>query len=136
MCKPDMTLFKTGSVTDHPSFITWRTAISNLSTRRKTFIKLSGSFSEIPKEFKDAPAEDVFEAIKPWLLVVLEAFSPSRIMFGSDWPVCNIGGGTTAWEKWRWIAQRLCQEGNLSREDETMLWSGTAIKAYGIKQLM
>ncbi len=57
-------------------------------------------------------------------------------MFGSDWPVCTIGGGSDAWEKWRRIVQRMCQLANLSQEDEIMLWSGTAIKAYGIKELM
>jgi L-rhamnono-1,4-lactonase len=130
-----MTIFKTGSVTDHPSFISWRDAMGKLSRCRNTYVKLSGGLQEIPKEYIDSPAEEVFEAIQPWLLVVLEAFGPSRIMFGSDWPVCNTGGGSTAWEKWRWIVQRLCQVGNLSEEDERKLWGGTAIEAYGITDL-
>lgn len=61
-------------------------------------------------------------------------------MFGSDWPVCTVGvpasdqGG--AWNKWRSIVQRMCQLGGLSLEDQVMLWSGTAIKAYGLTELV
>ena len=130
-----MTLFIEGDVVDDPRFIAWREAIGRLSRFSKTYIKLSGCFSEIPKELLNEDAEEIFEALQPWLIVVLTAFGPSRIMFGSDWPVCTIGV-TNAWEKWRWVVQRMCQLGNLSKADEIMLWSGTAIKAYGIKELM
>jgi L-rhamnono-1,4-lactonase len=70
------------------------------------------------------------------LIVILTAFGPSRIMFGSDWPVCTIGVTGNAWDNWVRIVQRLCDMAGLSQEDEIMLWSGTAIKAYGIKELM
>jgi len=127
-----MTLFMEGDVVDDPRFIAWRNAIGRLSRFSKTYIKLSGCFSEMPKELLNEDAEEIFQ---PWLIVVLTAFGPSRIMFGSDWPVCTIGV-TDAWEKWRRIVQRMCQLGNLSTADEIMLWSGTAIKAYGIKELL
>jgi L-fuconolactonase len=29
----------------------------------------------------------------PYLDVVLEAFGPKRLMFGSDWPVCLLAAG-------------------------------------------
>jgi L-fuconolactonase len=29
----------------------------------------------------------------PYLDVVLEAFGPERLMFGSDWPVCTLAAG-------------------------------------------
>jgi L-rhamnono-1,4-lactonase len=135
LCKPDLTIFMEGDVTDDAHFIAWRNAIGLLSRFGKTYIKLSGCFSEIPKEFLNGDAEKIFEMLQPWLIVVLTAFGPSRIMFGSDWPVCTIGF-TDAWEKWRQIVQRMCQLGNSSTRDEIMLWSGTAIKAYGIKELM
>ena len=115
---------------DDPRFIAWRNAIGRLSGFSKTYIKLSGCFSELPKELLNEDAEEIFETLQPWLIVVLTAFGPSRIMFGSDWPVCTIGVAD-AWEKWRWVVQRTCQL-NLNKAEEIMLWSGTAIKAYGI----
>lgn len=128
-------LFLEGDVTHHASFLIWRNAVGHLSRFSKTYIKLSGCFSELPKEFLNEDAEKIFEVLQPWLIVILTAFGPSRIMFGSDWPVCTIGF-PDAWEKWRWIVQRMCQLGNLCEGDETMLWSGTAIKAYGIRELI
>lgn len=121
-----------GDVQEDPRFLSWREAIFRLSTFSKTYIKFSGSFSEIPKELLHEGAEQIFEAVQPWLTVVLSTFGPSRIMFGSDWPVCTIGV-TNAWDKWRWIVQRVCQLEHLSKENEIMIWSGTAIKAYGIE---
>jgi L-rhamnono-1,4-lactonase len=124
-----------GDVVEDPRFIAWRNAIGRLSRFSKTYIKLSGCFSELPKELLNSDAEEIFETLQPWLIVILTAFGPSRIMFGSDWPVCTIGVAD-AWEKWRWVVQRMCQLANLNTAEEIMLWSGTAIKAYGIKELM
>jgi L-rhamnono-1,4-lactonase len=106
-----------------------------LSKCSKTFMKLSGCFSEMPDKLKAAPVDEVFEALMPYLIVVLAAFSPFRIMFGSDWPVCTIGVDD-AWKKWRDVVQRFCYMASLSQEDQIMIWSGTAIKAYGIKELI
>jgi L-rhamnono-1,4-lactonase len=132
-----MTIFmEGGDVTSHPSFIAWREAIGNLSRFSKTYVKLSGCFSEIPEAYLNEPLDKIFEALQPWLIVILTAFGPSRILFGSDWPVCTIGIKGNAWENWVWIVQRLCKLAGLSQADEIMLWSGTAIKAYGIKELM
>jgi L-fuconolactonase len=32
------------------------------------------------------------EDIHPYLDIVVEAFGPSRLMIGSDWPVCLLAG--------------------------------------------
>ena len=32
------------------------------------------------------------EQFRPYLDVVFEAFGPSRLMYGSDWPVCLFAG--------------------------------------------
>jgi L-fuconolactonase len=33
-----------------------------------------------------------FGDFRPYLDVVFETFRPDRLMFGSDWPVCLLGG--------------------------------------------
>jgi len=33
-----------------------------------------------------------YETMEPYIDLVLEAFGPSRLMFGSDWPVCLVAG--------------------------------------------
>jgi len=97
-------------------------------------MKLSGLFSELPDWLKTRPAEDIFSAILPWLAVTLAAFGPSRIMFGSDWPVCTVDAGDDAWKKWHKIVEMVCDLAGLGLDDQAMLWSGTARKAYHLDE--
>jgi len=131
LCKPDLSVY---NQTD-PSFVAWRTAMFRLSKCSKTFMKLSGCFSEMPDSLKKAPVDEVFLALQPYLVVILATFTPFRIMFGSDWPVCTIGVDD-AWKKWRQVVQRFCELASLTQAEQIMIWSGTAIKAYGIEELM
>ncbi|EKD17008.1 uncharacterized protein L3040_000463 [Drepanopeziza brunnea f. sp. 'multigermtubi'] len=131
LCKPDFSVY---NQTD-PSFVAWRTAMFRLSKCSKTFLKLSGCFSEMPDSLKKAPEDEIFLALQPYLVVILATFGPFRIMFGSDWPVCTVGVDD-AWKKWKLIVQRFCEMASLSQAEQIMIWSGTAIKAYGIKELI
>lgn len=160
MCKPDLTIY---NMADR-SFIAWRTAMYALSKCPNTFMKMSGAFSEMTVALRRRSPEDVFEAVHPWLGVVLATFGPSRIMFGSDWPVCTVGiddeeekpaaegeggeeedeeeeeeeGGRRmgAWGRWRAVVERMCYMASLSDEDRKMLFGGTALKAYGIPSVL
>lgn len=106
-----------------------------LSKCSKTYMKLSGCFSEMPESLKVAPVDEVFMALQPYLVVILATFGSFRIMYGSDWPVCTIGV-EDGWKKWKQVVQRFCDLASLSQAEQIMIWSGTAIKAYGIKELM
>ncbi|OWP04403.1 hypothetical protein B2J93_7946 [Marssonina coronariae] len=131
LCKPDFSVY---NQTD-PSFVAWRTAMFRLGRCGKTFMKLSGCFSEMPAALRSAPVDGMVRALQPYLAVMLATFGPARIMFGSDWPVCTIGVDD-AWTKWRLVVQRFCELASLPRAEQMMIWSGTAIKAYGITELM
>ncbi|OIW31494.1 amidohydrolase 2 [Coniochaeta ligniaria NRRL 30616] len=130
LCKPDLSIVNT---TSDASFIAWRTAMFTLSKCSRTYMKLSGAFSEMPAHLTSRSANEIFEILYPWLAVVLAAFGPARIMFASDWPVCTVGGGEDAWDKWRQVVERMCYMASLSESDQEMIWSGTAKKAYGIE---
>lgn len=106
-----------------------------LSKCSKTYLKLSGLFSEMPDRLKAGPVDEIVIALQPYLVVIMAAFGPHKIMFGSDWPVCTIGV-EDAWNKWRAVIQRFCYLASLGMEDQIMIWSGTAIKAYGIRELI
>lgn len=99
---------------------------------RRTYMKLSGCFSEMPDKLKEYRAEEIFSVISEWLAVVLPAFGPERIMFGSDWPVCTVGVGDDAWKKWHRVVEMMCDYAGLSHGDHEMIWSGTARRAYNI----
>ncbi|KAF2963987.1 hypothetical protein GQX73_g9587 [Xylaria multiplex] len=130
MCKPDLEVYNTRTST---SFIAWRTAMFTLSKSNHTYMKLSGGFSEMPDSLKQRSPEEIFEALMPWLTIIVAAFSAERIMFASDWPVCTVGVGDGAWTKWKKIVERLCSMASFDDEQTRMIWSGTALKAYGIE---
>ncbi|KAG9246765.1 hypothetical protein BJ878DRAFT_478004 [Calycina marina] len=131
ICKPDLSVY---NQTD-PAFVAWRTAIFKLSKFNKIYMKLSGCFSEMPDQLKAGTVDDIFDALQPYLVVILATFGPFRIMFGSDWPVCTVGVDN-AWKKWRAVVQRFCDVASLDQEQRIMIWSGTAIKAYNLTELM
>jgi len=62
----------------------WREGIRKLAQNLNVFCKLSGLVTEA--EWRGWRASD----FRPYLDVVLEAFGPERLMFGSDWPVCLL----------------------------------------------
>jgi L-rhamnono-1,4-lactonase len=95
-------------------------------------MKLSGMLSELPPDLQNASGDEIFGKIVPWLIVILTAFKPHRIMFGSDWPVCEANIGGEAWTKWAWIVERFCDVAGLGDVEKGMVWGGTASKAYGI----
>lgn len=130
LCKPDLTIY---NLTSDPAFHGWRTAIYTLSQFPKTYMKLSGAFSEMSDSLKvEAPAY-IFQSLLGWLGIVLATFGSSRIMFGSDWPVCTVGkAGDDAWAKWRDVVEKMCWMASLEDEERAMVFGGTAKKAYNL----
>lgn len=62
----------------------WQTDIRALAQFPNVWCKLSGMVTEARwKEWH--PAD-----FKPYLDVVFDAFTPERLMIGSDWPVCTV----------------------------------------------
>jgi L-fuconolactonase len=62
----------------------WASGIRALAAEPNVTCKLSGMVTEA--SWTDWTVAD----LKPYADVVLEAFGPERVMFGSDWPVCLL----------------------------------------------
>ena len=67
-------------------FEPWATHIRELAQFPHVCCKLSGLITEADWHSWQ-PAD-----LRPYLDLVVEAFTPSRLMFGSDWPVCLLAG--------------------------------------------
>lgn len=61
----------------------WDPDIRELARSENVFCKLSGMVTEA--RWHDWKPED----FRPYLDVVLDTFTPARLMIGSDWPVCT-----------------------------------------------
>ncbi|KAF2820213.1 hypothetical protein CC86DRAFT_374438 [Ophiobolus disseminans] len=126
LCKPPL------SLTPSPR---WTSALERLSSDTKVYMKLSGAFNE----FVSTPSsvEDITTALSPFLDVIFAAF-PNRIMFGSDWPVCNVGGPRGEegnWKFWVEVVERVLVERGLSEEEKEGVWWRTGKGVYGIDSL-
>lgn len=62
----------------------WETAVRALAALSNTVCKLSGMVTEA--DLASWRVDD----LRPYAEVVLDAFGPDRLMYGSDWPVCTL----------------------------------------------
>jgi L-fuconolactonase len=98
----------------------WATAIREFAARPNTVCKLSGLVTEAAP---GAPRA----AFAPVADVVLSAFGPERVMFGSDWPVCLLAAGYADVLE---LADSLV--GGLSGSERAAVFASTAARVYGI----
>ncbi|KAI2791408.1 hypothetical protein POX_c04268 [Penicillium oxalicum] len=136
MCKPNLRIAPQ-DVSSHPEFLEWSKLIRQMAeVSPTTYMKLSGAFSELPPlpVNNDPDIDDLVERVQPWTDVVFDSFGPERIMFGSDWPVCNIGGGGNAvsWTRWTQVVEGIMKRRGLSQTQKEGVWGGVAVKAYGL----
>ncbi|WP_026928694.1 amidohydrolase family protein [Glycomyces tenuis] len=93
----------------------WREAVAPLAKQPNVSAKLSGLVTEA--DWKRWSPED----LRPFVQAALELFGPDRLMFGSDWPVCELAATYTR------VKDVLTEI--LGREDPDV-FSGTAAKTY------
>ncbi|MFA5329235.1 MAG: amidohydrolase family protein [Prolixibacteraceae bacterium] len=69
----------------------WKQNLGELARRENVSCKISGMVTEANyKTWTEAQ-------LQPYFDVVLEVFGPSRLMFGSDWPVCLVATKYADW---------------------------------------
>jgi L-fuconolactonase len=100
----------------------WKGHIAELAHRENVYCKVSGMVTEA---WWDAWTD---ESLTPYLDVVLEAFGPKRLMFGSDWPVLTLA---STYGRWLSTVQRAMA--TLSPSEQEWVFSKTAIEAYGLE---
>lgn len=127
LCKPDFADTGVG-------FERWCEAIASMAKLSKTYMKLSGAFSELSPFLGSSDPKEIAIRLKPWLVHTFRSFGPERIMFGSDWPVCNLNGprGEDSWVAWKDVIDAVVEDSDydLSGADQDHLWHETAEKAY------
>ena len=98
----------------------WRRDLAELARRPNVCCKFSGLVTEVPGYASWTP-----ELLWPYFDVVLAAFGPDRLMFGSDWPVCLAATEYARW--YRFIES--CVTG-LTLDERNLILGGTAIRFY------
>lgn len=96
----------------------WQRAIDRLALKRNLYCKISGVIESLPGGW-------TVEQISPVVNHCLDAFGPDRVVFGSNWPVCLIGGTLRSWVK---TLEEIVSVRSVS--DRSKLWSGNARRIY------
>jgi L-fuconolactonase len=97
----------------------WKTLMSELATFPNVLCKVSGLVTEA--NWNEWQVKD----FKPYVDHVIEIFTPQRLMFGSDWPVANLGGTYVEVVE---LAEALTSE--FSPNESESFWHKTAAAAY------
>lgn len=97
----------------------WTNSIRELARRPNVVCKLSGMVTEADW-LTWYPAQ-----LHPYFETVLEAFGPTRLMFGSDWPVLTVAATYQRWSETvdAWLAP-------LTPSEQAAILGDTATKIY------
>lgn len=99
----------------------WEKDIRSLAKHEHVFCKVSGMVTEADLDsWQGADFE-------PYLDVVLDTFGAQRLMFGSDWPVCEAAGG---YQKVYNLAALFASK--LSESEQQSFWGQNAIQFYNL----
>ncbi|MCP4942562.1 MAG: amidohydrolase family protein [Planctomycetaceae bacterium] len=99
----------------------WEMNFRELAKRGNISCKFSGVVTEVRGETWS------IDQIQRYWDVALEAFTPDRLMFGSDWPVCLLKTGHTQWLE---TVQQLASD--LSVTERNKIFSTNAIRDYNL----
>jgi L-fuconolactonase len=106
----------------------WTQDLQQLARLPHVSCKLSGLVTEADWQHQDDPSAIDIQSIEQCFDVVLEAFGPGRMMFGSDWPVCQLAADYQAVHAiaQSWAASRL------DSQEQQAFWGANAVRIYGL----
>jgi L-fuconolactonase len=99
----------------------WKTHMKELGKRANVWCKISGGITEIALDWTP-------HRMNPFLDTALESFGAKRLVFGSNWPVCNPAGGYGPWLRalGQWASV-------LSSAEQQGIFGGNAVECYQMK---
>jgi L-fuconolactonase len=107
---------KTHSISD------WEPHFRAAAKRPNVYCKLSGMITEADwKNWK--PAD-----LRPYVDIALDCFGPNRLMFGTDWPVCELAG---SYEQVHGATTELLAK--LTPSEQARIFGGTAREFYSLR---
>ena len=106
----------------------WLSSIRSLATLPHVMCKLSGLVTETDWAHAGGVSPADSKIIWTCFDHALDAFGPHRLMYGSDWPVCQLAAPYDVVHGLvhRWAKSRLTQT------EQDAFWSGNAIRCYGL----
>ncbi|MBC6607554.1 amidohydrolase family protein [Hymenobacter sp. BT188] len=99
----------------------WRRDLQMLAAHENVVCKVSGLLTEADWQ-RWQPID-----FRPYLDVVFDAFGPKRVLFGSDWPVCEVAGGYS-----RTVSLLDDYLAAFSPTEQARFWGDNAVSFYNL----
>ncbi len=99
----------------------WAAGVQDVAALPNVAVKLSGISAYA------APGTASLATLRPWIDHVIETFTPARMVWGSDWPVANLGLGM---EGWLDVTEAVLA--GLSPDEQDMIGWRNAERIYGV----
>ena len=99
----------------------WKKEIQKIARFENVCCKISGMVTEA--DWKNWKQDD----FTPYIDVVIEAFGPNRIMYGSDWPVCLVAA---SYEQMLGIVEEYFS--SFSETEQELFFGKNAIQFYNL----
>lgn len=100
----------------------WRAGLDRLAALPQVWCKLSGLVTEADWR------SWTHGMLRPYLDAALDAFGPSRVMMGSDWPVCTLAAGYS--EVLDLLESAISE---YSEDEQAQILGGTARRFWNLK---
>ncbi|MEO9340618.1 amidohydrolase [Mesorhizobium sp. SB112] len=97
----------------------WREQITEIAKRPNVTAKISGVVA-----YAD-PSSWTVETLRPFVQHTIGEFGWDRVVWGSDWPVCTLGGGLATW-----VAATHALLDGTSENERGKLYSGNAKRIW------
>ncbi|UTW12105.1 amidohydrolase family protein [Marinobacterium rhizophilum] len=101
-------------------FDDWARDMAALAEKTSAFCKFSGLVTEAAENW-------TLEDLQPYVDHLLRTFGPSRLMWGSDWPVCLLGSSYEHWLSTSGILLR-----DICEADRAAIFGLNATRAYNL----
>src|SRR5205085_2026536 len=97
----------------------WLSDMKRAAAYPNVYCKVSGMITEADQQ------NWTVADLRPYFDSVLELFGPSRLLFGSDWPVCLLAGSYSR------VNQAMTElTALLSETEQAAIWAQTAREVY------
>jgi predicted TIM-barrel fold metal-dependent hydrolase len=104
-------------------FKAWCNYIVEISRFPNVCCKLSGLMT------CGNPGEWEEKDLQPYIDQVIACFGWDRVLFGSDWPICTLGGGFQ-----RWLSILYARTHTAGGADQGKLFHGNAVRVYRLNE--
>jgi L-fuconolactonase len=107
----------------HGEYRQWQTHLARLAAMPNVWCKLSGLVTEA--DWRNW----THGMLRPYLDAALDAFGPSRLMMGSDWPVCTVAASYSA------VLDLIeAAIGEYSADEQAQILGGTARRLWNLNE--